>query len=194
MTSLKEIGLVVQLGHPDNSTCANPRPAPSDFCVIDMNGQHQVALNFCDCDHAGAAGTFYEQLLRRDLFPSTTVDPKTVYMFRLLEHYHIQSLQGKMSMYDYYESLERLTDNTGTKVLQDRYKSFMRVVAQWRFLKRLKRAGRGHDPSGVQGTKPGELAVPCPACPHPDINLPPNWEDVSDDLQYVFCVVVCLFF
>ncbi len=163
--------------------CANPRPAASDFCVIDVNGHHNVSLNFCACDHAGAAGTMYEQLLRRDLFPSTVVDPNTVYTFRLLEHYHIQSLQGKMSMYDYYESLERMTDNTGTKTLQDRYKSFMRVVAQWRYLKRLKRAGRAHDPSGVAGTKPGELAVPCPACPHPDINLPPNWEDVSDDLQ-----------
>ncbi len=88
-------------------------------------------------------------------------------------------------MYDSYESLEQLTDNTGTKVIQDRYKSFMRVVAQWRYLKRLKRAGRAHDPTGIAGTKQGELAVQCPACPHPDINLPPNWEDVSEDLQYV---------
>lgn len=187
MTSLQQIGLVVQLGHADGSACSNPHPAPKDFCVIDFNGHHNVSLNYCGCDKAGEAGTHQEQLLRRDYYPSTLTEPHTVYTVRLLEHYHIQSLQGKTSMYDYYASLERMTDNTGTKKLQDRYKSFMRVVAQWRFLKRLKRAGRAHDPTGINGTQPGELAVQCPACPHPEINLPPNWEDVSEDLQYVAC-------
>ncbi|RDX39929.1 hypothetical protein OH76DRAFT_1366991 [Lentinus brumalis] len=192
VTSLKDVGLVVQLGHADGSSCSNPVRAPADFCVIDINGHHSLALNYCGCDKAGDAGTHYEQLLRRDYFPSTLTDPHTVYTTRLLEHYHIQSLQGKVSMYDYYASLERLTDNTGTKKLQDRYKSFMRVVAQWRFLKRLKRAGRAHDPTGIPGTQAGELAVECPACPHPDINLPPNWEDVSDDLQYLYVMCVAI--
>ncbi|RDX40788.1 hypothetical protein OH76DRAFT_1365678 [Lentinus brumalis] len=192
VTSLKELGMVIQLGHPDGSKCANPVPAPGDFCAIDVNGHHSLSLNYCGCEKAGEAGTPYEQLLRRDYFPSTLTDPHTVYTTRLLEHYHIQSLQGKMSMYDYYASLERMTDNTGTIKLQDRYKSFMRVVAQWRFLKRLKRAGRAHDPSGIPGTQPGELAVECPACPHPDINLPPNWEEVSDDLQYLYVMSVAI--
>ncbi|KAF9003812.1 hypothetical protein BDZ89DRAFT_1145888 [Hymenopellis radicata] len=38
-----------------------------------------------------------------------------------------------------------------------------------------KEAGRGHDPSGIAGTEEGELAVECPACPHPDRNLPEDW-------------------
>ena len=41
----------------------------------------------------------------------------------------------------------------------------------------LKRAGRGHDFHGADATSKGELAVECPACPHPDKNLPPNWQD-----------------
>ncbi len=156
-----------------------------DFCVIDINGRHNVAINLCGCDRASQAGSVVEQLLRFDLYPATDCSPNTTFTFQLLEHYHIQSLQGKISMYDYYTSLERLTDNTGVKKIQDRYKAFMRVVAQWRHLKMLKRAGRGHDPTGVEGTKPGELAVRCPACPHAEINLPSNWETVSDDLKYV---------
>lgn len=40
----------------------------------------------------------------------------------------------------------------------------------------LKRAGRGHDSAGVDNTVAGELAVDCPACPHPGKNLPLNWE------------------
>lgn len=59
---------------------------------------------------------------------------------------------------------------------QSRYKQFCHAVRLWRHLQQLKRGGRGHDPEGVSATKAGELAVPCAACPHPDKNLPDNWE------------------
>lgn len=51
------------------------------------------------------------------------------------------------------------------------------MVLEFRNLRMLKRAGRGHDPSGVSGTSPGECAILCPVCPHPDKNLPEGWED-----------------
>jgi len=38
-----------------------------------------------------------------------------------------------------------------------------------------KRAGRGQDPSGINGTPAGGLIEDCPACPHPGRNLPDNW-------------------
>ncbi|KAH9900745.1 hypothetical protein C8Q73DRAFT_786170 [Cubamyces lactineus] len=40
----------------------------------------------------------------------------------------------------------------------------------------LKRGGRGHDPSGIALTTNGALAVECPACPHPNKNLPVDWQ------------------
>ena len=40
----------------------------------------------------------------------------------------------------------------------------------------LKRAGRGQDPTGAVSTAEGELAVECPACPHPGRNLPEGWD------------------
>jgi hypothetical protein len=43
----------------------------------------------------------------------------------------------------------------------------------------LKRAGRGHDPEGIENTQPGSLTVECPACPHPGRNLPENWRDAG---------------
>jgi hypothetical protein len=43
----------------------------------------------------------------------------------------------------------------------------------------LKRAGRGQDPLGVEATAQGELAVECPACPHPGRNLPDNWREAG---------------
>lgn len=55
----------------------------------------------------------------------------------------------------------------------------------WRHIKMVKRGGRSYDPTGTEGTSPGELAVRCPACPIPSINLPPNWHSVGKDLEYV---------
>ncbi|KAF8215194.1 hypothetical protein K438DRAFT_1561909 [Mycena galopus ATCC 62051] len=49
-----------------------------------------------------------------------------------------------------------------------------------------KRAGRAHHPTGIAGTSPGELAIPCRACPHPNINLPEGWEDAPPEVAYVF--------
>lgn len=51
------------------------------------------------------------------------------------------------------------------------------MVHEWRHLKMLKRAGRGHDPNGVSATQEGECAVLCPACPQPGRNMMPGWEN-----------------
>lgn len=59
------------------------------------------------------------------------------------------------------------------------------MVRQWRHLRMLKRAGRGHDPGGIQATQPGQCAVLCPACPQPGMNLPPNWEVAPEDKRFV---------
>ena len=58
------------------------------------------------------------------------------------------------------------------------------MMREWKHLKMMKRAGRGQDSTGVNGTKPGELVVECPACPHPGVNLPENWKNVREDLRY----------
>ena len=48
-----------------------------------------------------------------------------------------------------------------------------------------KRGGRAYDQTGVEGTSPGELAVLCPACPIPSVNLPPNWKSAGKEIEYV---------
>jgi len=60
------------------------------------------------------------------------------------------------------------------------------MVREWRHLKMLKRAGRGHDPAGIGATKEGECAVLCPACPLPGKNLPPGWEKFPEDQQWLY--------
>ena len=63
--------------------------------------------------------------------------------------------------------------------IQGRYRQFLTAICQWRHLKLLKQAGCGHDPGGIMATQPDQCAVECPACPHPDRNLPADWTNVA---------------
>lgn len=47
--------------------------------------------------------------------PATLERPKTVCTFRALELFHMLSHRGKVTAYDYYVSLEKITDNIGGK-------------------------------------------------------------------------------
>jgi hypothetical protein len=46
------------------------------------------------------------------------------------------------------------------------------IVREFRHIRSLKRGGRGHDPTGAEGTRQGKLSIPCQGCPHPNINVP----------------------
>jgi len=86
-------------------------------------------------------------------------------------------------MYDFHCALEKSTTNLGISVPPSRYKALFRMIIQWRHLKMLKWGGRGHDPTGVEGTKLGDLAVRCPSCAIPGINIPLGWEDAPKEMQ-----------
>jgi hypothetical protein len=62
---------------------------------------------------------------------------------------------------------------------QDRYRELMRVSRIWRDLMNRIRFGFGHETDRSPG--PGDLALYCPACPQPGINLPSSWKDSYDE-------------
>lgn len=110
-TSLKKLGLRIQLGHTIGKSCILPRKSFNDnFLLIDTNGIHEMAVDFCACE---TSQTHTKQLLRMGWFPLTTVDPRTAAAFRLLHHYHILSFESKASAYEFYHSLVRISDNVG---------------------------------------------------------------------------------
>ncbi|KAG1724212.1 uncharacterized protein EDB91DRAFT_1239993 [Suillus paluster] len=109
-TDLQDLGLQVQLGHPPGEHCSNPSSAHNDFVVLDINGVHNITLHFCECQMAQSRTT---QLLRMCWFPATTLEPKTTAMFRLLHHFHILLFELKASTFEYWQTLARLTNNTG---------------------------------------------------------------------------------
>jgi hypothetical protein len=87
------------------------------FTVVHTNGIHAVDLAFCGCNEMSEHGTQAQQLLRRRLFPATSTDPQTACTFALLKSAQLLSLQSKLSLYDYYISIEQLTDATGTVIV-----------------------------------------------------------------------------
>ncbi|PBK63572.1 hypothetical protein ARMSODRAFT_1023775 [Armillaria solidipes] len=56
----------------------------------------------------------------------------------------------------------------------------------------LKRAGRGHVDDGVAMMKAHDLAVLCPSCPWPGINLPDGWENAPLELRFLYILIVCM--
>ncbi|KAF7317939.1 hypothetical protein MKEN_00882100 [Mycena kentingensis (nom. inval.)] len=186
---LKDLGLRVQVGHRGGDRCPRPTPARSDFVVIEHNLIHKVSLDFCGCHRTD--DPYHIQLLRAGLYPSTQDQPRTCITFACLDRFHALTLQGKVTAYDFYRTLEILTDATGLKP-PDRYQVFLRMVREYRHLLALKRAGRGHAPSGVDGTAPGELALRCLACPRPGVNLPDNWTEAPDEIKCIYVLFLAL--
>jgi hypothetical protein len=74
---------------------------------------HGVSVDFCGCSNREIAGSHRQQLLRMSWYPSTHAEPQTVATFHVLETFHIMTLQGKVTTYDFYSGLEKMTDNTG---------------------------------------------------------------------------------
>ncbi|KAG1727954.1 uncharacterized protein EDB91DRAFT_1239465 [Suillus paluster] len=188
-TSLKKLGLRIQLGHTTGESCILPHKSFNDnFVLIDTNGIHEMVVDFCGCE---TSQTHTKQLLCMGWFPSTTVDPRTAATFQLLHCYKILSFESKASTYEFYHSLVCISDNV-VPLIQDRYESFMCMVREWQHLKMLKHFGRGHDPVGVSGTKEGECAVLCPACPQPGKNLPPDWKEAPKAKQWLYSLFVAI--
>ncbi|KAJ7713966.1 hypothetical protein DFH07DRAFT_763169 [Mycena maculata] len=191
-TSLKKLGVRIQLGHwhgPERR-CSVPTPATDDdFVIIDVHGIHEVGLDYCGC---GRGGSMTVQLLRAGLWAATTTSPKTAATFAVLNHYQLLSYESKCSVLDFYQALARETDNIRFKRDKERYSSFLLMTKEWRHCRMLKRAGRGHDPAGIENMQPGECALLCPACPHPGKNLPLDWEAAADDKQFLYALFLAM--
>ncbi|KAJ7726612.1 hypothetical protein B0H16DRAFT_1665711 [Mycena metata] len=188
--TLQELGQRIQFGHLPRERCRNSQPGHSDFIVIHHNGIHKVTVAFCGCD-SGARADHYIQLLRAGWYPASDERTRTAATFDVLNKFHLHTLQAKTTAYDFYAVLERLTDNTGVKP-DNRYQVFLRMARQYRHLLMLKRAGWGHDPSGVCGTGAGELAVDCLVCPNPKVNLPEGWENAPPEDQFLYILLLAL--
>ncbi|KAF8503805.1 hypothetical protein F5888DRAFT_1606584, partial [Russula emetica] len=180
--TLHDLGLRIQLGHTYGHLCPTRTLANATFTVIHSNAIHTIAIDQCRCH----ALPLSKQLLCIGWWPATPLDPRSAATFEVLRHYHLLNLQGKVTGYSFYQALEYQTDNTRLQPPPDQSETFMTMVWEWRHTKMLKHAGRAFDPAGIAATAPGSLAIPCRACPLPNVNLPKGWENVLPAQTYVF--------
>ena len=107
--SLKTLGLRIQLGHRPGVSCVNLKRSFNDnFVVINTNGIHEVALDYCCCEGAKSAEV---QLLRSSLYPVTSMNPKSAATFHIMKSFQILSFESKCSGYEFYKTLSCYTDN-----------------------------------------------------------------------------------
>jgi hypothetical protein len=111
---LRDLGLRIQLNHPPGSICQWRSAGHKNFVVLHTNGIHLVNVDFCGCNPTVSNK---RQLLRTSWWPATPLEPQTCATFTLLNQFHILSLQGKTSAFDFYRSLEYITENHGLKKL-----------------------------------------------------------------------------
>ncbi|KAJ7716570.1 hypothetical protein B0H16DRAFT_1338947, partial [Mycena metata] len=152
-TTLQKIGCVYQLGH-GGHPCLRPAPTVHEMVVMDTEAIHTISYRYCGCDRSDHANNL-QQLLRNSWYPATTVDPQTCATFTSLETFRTLNVVGNINVHNFVGAMERQTDPCLVVKVPDRYKSFGLMSRQYSFLKRMKRAGRGHDPQLLHATKRG---------------------------------------
>ena len=100
----------MQLGHKQGETCSFRKRGHKEFIVLESNGIHHVALDFCGCV---GAPTNYMQLLEVGWWPSTPLEPQTAATMSLLRLFHVTNLQGQVTPTDFYRTLEQLSSGGG---------------------------------------------------------------------------------
>lgn len=169
-----------------------PRPRVFDFfghrfvTVVDVSGIHHLPVVKCTCREGTEEQLHYFEL---GLFPASYEQIKTVFTFTVLNDFRLSNLECKTSAYQYYSKLRRLTCPAFPKMVMNRYQELRRLSRQYRNLKLWKMHGRGYvasvpepaeEPTENLNSVPladskAPLALFCPTCPQPSINLPETW-------------------
>ncbi|KAJ7174316.1 hypothetical protein C8R46DRAFT_1214526 [Mycena filopes] len=173
-TTLKDLGVVYQLGHGGHA-CPRPAPVTHEMVVMDTEAIHTVTYQYC-------GGT-----------PATTVDSATCATFQALETFRVLNVIGNINVHDFVGAMESQTDAAcDVEKVPDRYKAFGHMSRQFSFLKRIKRAGLGHQPTPLRCTRKGACGVECWTCPHDGKNLPEGWRDVAPEYQFLYMLLLAM--
>lgn len=141
--------------------------------VVHVNAIHHLAMVSCECR---GNGTLPLDLMARRMAPASFDRIRTLFSGQLLDYFRLCNLELKASAYQFYQLLRRMTLPTAPAEVVNLYNEFRRMTRLWRWMKKLKWSGFGHHKRDPNNVANGELAVYCPACPQPGVNIPPNWK------------------
>ena len=150
--------------------------------VVHTNGLHTIGMVSCECHGPDELPI---DLFAAKLLPTSFKRIRTVFTAQVLDIFRLCNLELKASAYQFYQLLRRLTRPMSPAEVIDLYREFRRMSRLWRWMKKLKWAGYGSNGKKVIDVTPGELAIYCPACPQPGINIPDNWmEDPNRHVKF----------
>ncbi|KAG2060993.1 hypothetical protein BDR06DRAFT_870924 [Suillus hirtellus] len=165
--------------------------------IVDKSRVYLLMIQFCQCLNAC---TTNKQLFEMGMFPASFIQPKTAFIFLVLDGFTLDNLECRTSAMNYYNKLRRMTSSIFLQVVsvgvayrnstssklnspQDHYRELMRVAWQWQQLKLLKWNGFGYE---RRRPTSGELALFCLACPQPSINAPLPANRHPDDPSWLY--------
>ncbi|KAG2137902.1 uncharacterized protein EDB93DRAFT_1106518 [Suillus bovinus] len=160
------------------------QPKENTMVIIDKSGVHRLEVRCCDCPNTMSLDI---QMFRHGFFPASFNKPKTVFTFRVLDNFLLDNLECSTSAMNYYSKLRNYISPSSKghyidKALgKDRYRELMRVARQWRQLKTMKWHGFGHRSNAPNAR---DLALFCPTCPQPGINISLSGNETLDDWKY----------
>ena len=166
-----------------HSAAAVPRPDAvptadalnnSYIRVVHTNGIHHMAMVTCRCQGEHRIPL---DLVTSNLLPTSFTNIWTLFTVQVLDYFQLCNLELKASAYQSYQLIQRVTSPMRPAKVVNLYHELQRMSHLWRWMKRLKWAGYGHNQKDPLNPEPGTLANFCPACPQVGINLPENWKD-----------------
>jgi hypothetical protein len=110
-TTLKTLGLKLQLGCHRGVSCNWSDPTPSNMVIVDITGVHEVSVIFCECSGVDT----WIQLLRAQLYPATFGNPSTAFTFEVLRDFLSISFNTRLSQLHWMEFLRAKMDGTGLR-------------------------------------------------------------------------------
>ena len=178
---MSDLGLIIYLGHSGERCCK--AQAPVKTTIVHTNGIQVSQVLYCECngpnDFGNCKASKAVQLLHNGLYAASFKRPQTAFSVAVFKQFHHMSMQSKVTAHDFYAGLRRYTNFGFHSDSKDRYREFMISERQYSFLRNLRWSHRRADES----LSAGSLALECPACPQPDMNMDPNWRSCDKDLM-----------
>ncbi|KAH9855776.1 hypothetical protein C2E23DRAFT_866429 [Lenzites betulinus] len=176
-TNIAELGFVWSLGHGGTACPRNHSPSRA-MVFLHEHGIMDLKVKFCACLNADSDAA---QLIEHGCWPATWHTPHTAFSLTAMATFHGLELQATVNVHDYVKLLCRMTDGIAPDNVKDRYREFNSSMREYRQVRARRRGG-----VEMHATpKSGELAVLCPACPQPGINMRPGWRERKHPYRYI---------
>jgi hypothetical protein len=76
---------------------------------VDASGIYKRSVRWCLCPNAPPV---HIQLFRMRFFPASFKRPSTAFTFRVLDQFHVEAMECKISAHNFYSKLQRITNNS----------------------------------------------------------------------------------